>query len=201
MSIFAINCDATYRLRWQHVCAMSWAIDPASHCALYRISLSIVICDIFSEASFEERYFGATSVEIRVAYRYNPVSHGHTVFHRDIVQCLVPRKCWQRMSCSKLVCQVQGSNTPLFRLATTCTFCIIPLSCLLVYNPLGVLEGHGARACSPWSCLALIVNGKMLCVCLDLRIIFSPHELHIALLLIELWLVYLSVDSLSCRVS
>ena len=85
---------------------MTGAIDPASHCALYRISLSIVICDIFSEASFEERYFGATSIEIRVAYRYDPISHGHTVLHRDIVQCLVPRKCWQRMPLSKLVCQV-----------------------------------------------------------------------------------------------
>ena len=180
---------------------MTGTIDPPSHCALHRISLSVVIGDIFSEASFEERYFLAASVEICVTYRYDPISHGHTVFHRDIVQCLVPRQCWQRMSLSKLVRQVEGSNTPLFRLATTCTFCIISLPCLLVYNPLGVLEGHRARACSPRSCLTLIVNGKVLCVCLNLSIVLSPHELHISLLLIELWLVYLTVDSLSCSVS
>jgi len=64
---------------------MSGTIDPASDSALYRISLTIVIGDILSEAPFIEWDLRASHVEVCVTDRHYIIRHGDTVLHRDIV--------------------------------------------------------------------------------------------------------------------
>lgn len=149
---------------------MSGTIYPSCDCTLYCINLSIIVGHIFCEASLEKWYFGTSLVEICVTYWYNAVCHGYTMFHRDVVQSLIPRERWKLMTLSKLISQIKCSDAPLFRLATPCTLCIISLSSLLIDDPLCVFQGHGARSCPRWLCLTFIVDAEMLSVSLNLCI-------------------------------
>lgn len=54
MAILAVDGDAAERVGTQHVLSMTWAIDPASYCALHRISLSIVIGDVLRKTTLVE---------------------------------------------------------------------------------------------------------------------------------------------------
>ena len=105
------------------------------------------------------------------------------------------------MALSKLVGQIQRSYAPLFRLAAARTLCIIPRPCLLVNDPLRVFKGHGSWPRPRRLRLAFIVDTQVLSVGLDLGIEGCSDEVHVSLLLVKLWLIYLTVNSLRGSVS
>ena len=57
VAILAIDSDATKSIGAEHILSVTRAINPACNCALNRISLTIVVCDVLREASFVERHF------------------------------------------------------------------------------------------------------------------------------------------------
>ena len=113
MSILAVDGDATQIVRREHIFPMSRAVNPTCNGALNRVSLTIVICDILSEAPFVKWDLGASRVEVRVTDRHYIISHGDAVLHRDVVQGLVPGEGRQLVAPSELIRQVERSNTPL----------------------------------------------------------------------------------------
>ena len=72
---------------------MARTIDPASNGALYSIGMTIVIGNVLSKAALEERNFLASRFKVGMADRYYSICHGHTMLHRDIMQCLIPGEC------------------------------------------------------------------------------------------------------------
>ena len=92
---------------------MSRTIDPTCYSTLDRICLSIVVCDIFREASLEERHFLTSDIKICVTDWYHSVSHSHTMLHRNVVKCLVPGEGRELVTLSELISQVQSSDSPL----------------------------------------------------------------------------------------
>jgi len=103
------------------------------------------------------------------------------------------------MTRSELIGKVKRTDTPLLGLAATCSLCIVTISCLLIDDSLGVLEGHRAWAGSFWSGSALIgslIDVEMFHISLELLIVNLSHIVHVSLLLIELRLLNMTIDSL-----
>ena len=91
MAIFAVYSDSAEVMSRKHIFTMAWTVDPASDCTLYSVHLTIVICNILGEASFIERYLGASGSKVSMSDRDDPVGHGDAVLHSDIMQGLIPR--------------------------------------------------------------------------------------------------------------
>ena len=91
MAIFAVDSDTAEVMSRKHIFTMAWTVDPASDGALYSVHLTIVICNILGEASFIERYLSASCSKVSVPNRDDPVGHGDTVLHSNIMQGLIPR--------------------------------------------------------------------------------------------------------------
>ena len=91
MAIFAVYSDTAEVMSRKHIFTMAWTVDPASDGALYSVHLTIVICNILGEASFIERYLGASGSKVSMTDRDDPVGHGDAVLHSDIMKWLIPR--------------------------------------------------------------------------------------------------------------
>ena len=109
------------------------------------------------------------------------------------------------MPSSELIGQVEGPDTPLLRLSFTSTLSVIALTSLLIDNSLCIFKSHGAWSSSLRSrSLCLIgtsIGAEMIFVSLILLVKAVRHISHVSLLLVELGLINLTIDSLRCSFS
>ena len=105
--------DSAAVVRGKHVLAVAWAIDPAFYSNIDCVSMTVIVSNILSERALEERDPFRPISEPIMANWARACRHVLTVFHREIMQRLVPSQSWEAVLLSELVRQLKGSNPPL----------------------------------------------------------------------------------------
>ena len=142
MPILAVDSDAADSIGGQHVFPMAWTVDPTCDSCLDSVSMPRIVSYILGEAALEERYFVISLIEVSMTDRYFAISHGHTMLHRDVMQCLIPGQGRELVTLSELICEIKSTDTPLFGLTSASALSIVVSPCPFIDYALSILNGH-----------------------------------------------------------